>query len=46
MIKIYSLEEIDSLAQEILNISELNSGIYFLKVKTKEGIFNQKIIKK
>ncbi|VXB62955.1 putative hemagluttinin family protein [Flavobacterium sp. 9AF] len=37
---------VNAVNQFSLNISELNSGIYFLKVKTKEGIFNQKIIKK
>ena len=28
-----------------LNISDLNSGIYFMKIKTAEGILDKKIIK-
>ncbi len=30
----------------LLNISELNQGVYFLKIETENGIFQRKLIKK
>ena len=35
----------NKVSEAILNISDLNSGIYFLKIKTAEGIVDKKIIK-